>query len=152
VSSNSEPALDAIRARREVRDRLMLQHSIPLLEQLRNMVQEWVDGEFRDLEDLIVQVDCFAPSESASERINRFRIELSRIRSRHLPKALKDLDELIAYIKKQEFASVEEATRKLGQKVRPILSVVFELARARDRLDGMADMIQIPPPPPRGSR
>ena len=33
----------------------MLQHSIPLMEQLRNMVQEWIDGEFRDLEDLIGQ-------------------------------------------------------------------------------------------------
>jgi hypothetical protein len=25
------------------------------MEQLRNMVQEWIDGEFRDLEDLIGQ-------------------------------------------------------------------------------------------------
>lgn len=146
MATDSEPALEAIKARREVRDRDMLEHSVPLMENLRSMVQGWVDGEFRDLEDLIVRVDSYAPSESASDRINRFRIELAQIRSERLPKALKDLDGLIEYIKRQEFKTVEEAMRMLGQKIRPILSVLFELGRARDRLDGMADMIEIPLP------
>jgi hypothetical protein len=148
MSRDMEPALEAIRARREVRDRMTLQHSIPLMEQLRNMVQEWIDGEFKDLEDLIGQVDSFAPSESASNRINKYRIELSQIRSAQLPNAIRDLNELIDYVKKQEFESVEEATRLLGQKISSILSVISGLGRARDRLDGMADMIQIPLPTP----
>jgi hypothetical protein len=144
--SSSEAALEAIRARRETRDRLMLQHSLPLLEQLKNMVQEWIDGEFTDLEDLISQVDCFAARDSASERINRYRIELAQIRNEQLPKALRELNELIDYIKAQSFSSAEEATRTLQSKINPILSVVFALSRSRDRLDGMADMIQTPRP------
>jgi hypothetical protein len=146
--SSPDTTLEAIRQRRETRDRLVLQHSIPLLEHLKNMVQDWIDGEFRDLEDLILQVDYFASRDSASDRINRFRVELSQIRSDKLPKATKELDELIDYIKSKSFESAEETARLLGRKIQPIISVVFELTRARDRLDGMADMIQIPVPTP----
>jgi len=144
--SSSEAILEAIRQRRETRDRLMLQHSIPLVRQLREVVQDWVDGEFRDLEDMIVQLDCSAPRTSASERINRFRVELSKIRSEQLPSALKELDELIEYIQQKKFETAEEATETLKAKVAPILLVVFNLTKARERLDGMADMI--PPPEP----
>ena len=144
--SNSEATLEAIRARRETRDRLILQLSLPILEQLKKIVQEWIDGEFTDLEDLISQVDSFAPRDSASERINRYRIRLSQIRNDQLPKALRELDNLIDYIKTQSFATAEEATQTLKQKINPILSVVFALSRERDNLDGMADMIHIPRP------
>lgn len=58
------------------------------------------------------------------------------------------MNELVDYVKKQEFGSVEEAARALGQKIGPIVSVVSEPANARDGFDGMADLIQLPPLPP----
>lgn len=142
--SDSEVILEAIRQRRETRDRIMLQNLIPILNQLRQTVDTWIDGEFKDLEDEISHVDNFAPSDGASERINRFRMELGRIRNEELPEALRELDELIEYIKEQKFKSAEEATDILDKKVRPVISVVFSLSTARDRLDGMADMIPLP--------
>jgi len=64
-----------------------------------------------------------------------------------LPKALKELDELIECIQQQKFESAEEATKILKDKTAPIISVVFNLSGARERLDGMADMIiELPSP------
>ena len=146
--SDSEAILEAIKQRRETRDRIMLQNLMPILNQLRQTVDTWIDGEFKDLEDEISHVDNFAVRDSASERINRFMTELRQIRNVQLPKALKDLDELINFIKEQKFESAEEATKILREKVSPIVSIIFNLSGARERLDGMAEMIYIPPPPP----
>jgi len=101
--SNSEAILEAIKAKRETRDRIMLQNFMPILNQLRKTVDTWVDEEFKDLEDEISHVDNFAPTDSASERINRFRIEVTKIRNEQLPKALKDLDKLIDFLKQPKF-------------------------------------------------
>lgn len=144
VLSNSDIILDAIRQRRETRDRIMLQNLIPILGQLRQTVDTWIDGEFKDLEDEISHVHSFASRDSASKRINRFRKELSQIRNDQLPNALRELDELIEYIKQQKFKSAEEATTMLQKKLAPIISVIFNLSKARERLDGMADMIPLP--------
>ena len=144
VLSGSEEILEVIRARRETRDRLMLQELIPMLNELRRVVNTWIDGEFTDLEDEISHIDNFAPRDSASERINRFRIELGQIRNDQLPKALKELDDLIEYIQKQKFKTAEEANETLRSKINPIISLLFNLSRARERLDGMADMIPLP--------
>jgi hypothetical protein len=46
--SNPETILEAIKRSREVRDRIMLQNAIPVLDSLRNMVNTWIDDEFRD--------------------------------------------------------------------------------------------------------
>ena len=148
MMSNSEAILRVIKERRETRDRLMIESLIPLLTPLRKILDNWVDGEFKDLEDEISHVHDFAPRDSASERINRFRIEVEKIRNGQLPNALKELDELIKYINQKKFKSAEEATRILQEKIAPIISVVFNLTTARERLDGMADMIYLPPPPP----
>jgi len=144
--SSSEAILEAIRQRRETRDRVMLQNLLPVLEQLRIMVNTWVDEEFTDLEEEISHVDNFSPRDSASERIGRFRTELNKIRNDQLPKALRELEELIEYIKQQKFKSAEEATKILEKKIWPILTVVYNLTKAREKLDGMADMIPLPPP------
>jgi len=146
--SDSEAILNAIRQRRETRDRIMLQNLLPILDQLRKTVDTWIDGEFADLEEEISHVDDFAPRDTATRRINRFRAEIGQIRNNELPKALRELDELIEYIKQQKYKSAEEATEILEKKIMPILAVIFNLSTARDRLDGMADMISIPPPPP----
>jgi len=151
IMSESEAILEAIRQRRETRDRLMLQNLIPILDQLRTTVDTWVDEEFKDLEEEISHVDGFAPRDSASERISRFRVEVSNIRNVKLPKALKQLDELLDFIKRGKFKSAKEAMNMLKQKLAPILLVAFNLSEARERLDGMADMIpiiQLPPRPP----
>jgi glutamyl-tRNA reductase len=142
--SNSETILEGIRQRRETRDRLLFQHSIPILEQLRNVVNSWVDGEFHDLEDELSHVDDFAVRDRASETISRFRTNITRIRNEELPQALKDLDELIEFIKEQKYESAQHATQTLSEKIRPILSVIFSLTSARNHLDSMADMIPIP--------
>jgi len=142
--SSSEAILEIIKQRREVRDRLMLQNLLPILSELRRIVNTWVDGEFKDLEEEVSHVDSFATRDSASRRISRFLKELRKIRNNQLPKALKELDELIKYIKQQKFESAEEATEMLNKKVSPIISVVFNLSRARERLDSMADMITLP--------
>lgn len=142
--SSSEAILDAIRQRRETRDRIMLQNLIPILNQLRQTVDTWIDGEFTDLEDEISHVDNFAPRDSASERIDRFRRDLYQIRNDKLPKALKQLDDLIDYIKQQKFETAEEAIKVLRNKITPIVFIVFGLGRARERLDSMADMIPVP--------
>ena len=145
--SGSEVILEAIKARRETRDRIMLQNLLPILDQLRKTVDTQIDGEFKDLEDEISHVHDFALRDSASERINKFRIEVERIRNDQLPKALKELDELIECIQQQKFESAEEATKILKDKTAPIISVVFNLSGARERLDGMADMIiELPSP------
>jgi hypothetical protein len=146
MMSNSEVMLEAVRQRRETRDRIMLQNLIPILNQLRQTVDTWIDGEFKDLEEEISHVDTFAPRDSASRRIDRFRGELRQIRNDHLPQALKELDQLIDFIEKQKFKSAEEAMELFNTKVSPILSVVFNLGKARERVDGMADMIPMPPP------
>jgi len=143
MTSTSESILEAIKARRETRDRIMLQNLMPILNQLRTTVDTWIDGEFKDLEDEITHVDNFAPRDSASERVSRFRMELIKIRNDELPKALKELDKLIEYIEQGKFDSVEEATGLLRTKIIPILVVVFGLSKARERLDGMADMIPV---------
>ena len=140
---DSEATLEAIRQRRETRDRIMLQNLLPILNQLRVTVDTWIDSEFKDLEDEISHVDNFAPRDSASERIDRFRRELREIRNDKLPKALKQLDELINSIKQQKIESAEEATAMLRKDIPPILFVIFSLGKARERLDGMADMIPI---------
>lgn len=142
--SNSEAILEAIQQRRETRDRLLFQHSIPVLEQLRNVVNSWIDGEFHDLEDELLHVDDFAVRDKASERIARFRTDITRIRNGELPQALKDLDELVEFIKGQKFESAQHATKMLTQKTSPIISVIFNLLYARYNLDSMADMILIP--------
>jgi len=139
--SNSEAILEAIKAKRETRDRIMLQNFMPILNQLRKTVDTWVDEEFKDLEDEISHVDNFAPTDSASERINRFRIEVTKIRNEQLPKALKDLDKLIDFLKQPKFESAEKAINMLREKLTPIVSIIFSLNNARERLDGMADMI-----------
>jgi hypothetical protein len=122
----------------------MLQNAIPVLDQLRNMVNTWIDDEFKDFEDEIEQVDCSAPRESATERIERFRIEINQIRNQQLPQAMTELNSLIEQIKQQSFKSAEEAIQMLKEKVPPILIVMWSLIKARERLDGMADMIPIP--------
>jgi len=141
--SNSEAILEAIRQRRETRDRLLFQHSIPILEQLRNVVNSWIDGEFHDLEDELSHVDDFTVRDRASERISRFRTDITRIRNEELPQALKNLDELIEFIKGQKYESAQHATQTLSKKISPILSVIFGLASARNNLDSMADMIPV---------
>ena len=67
-----------------------------------------------------------------------------------LPKALVELDELISYIEQMKFQSSEKATEVLKEKISPILSVAFDLHNARERLDGMAEMVILPPEPPQG--
>jgi len=64
--SGSEAILEGIRQRREERDRIMLQNLIPILSQLRQTVDTWVDGEFRDLEAEVSHVDGFVVRDSAS--------------------------------------------------------------------------------------
>jgi len=146
--SDSEVMLEAIRQRRETRDRIMLQNLIPILNQLRQTVDTWIDGEFKDLEEQISQVDNFAVRDRASERISRFRTEITQIRNDELPKALKQLDELIDFIKEGKFESAKEAVDMLKDNLEPILSIAFDLNQARERLDGMADMIPIIELPP----
>ena len=141
--SDSEAILEGIRQRRETRDRIMLQNLIPILNQLRKTVDTWIDEEFRDLEDEISHVDSFAVRDSASQRISRFRTEITQIRNDELPKALKQLDELIDFIKEGKFESAKEAVDMLKKNLRPILSIAFHLNQARERLDGMADMIPV---------
>jgi hypothetical protein len=142
--SNPEAVLESIWQRRETRDRLLLQHSIPILEQLRNVVHSWIDGEFKDLEDELSNVDEFTVRDRASERIGKFRTQLTKIRNEELPSAMRELEELIGIIKKQEFESAHQATEILSKKINPIVSVIFNLSSARDKLDGMADMIPLP--------
>lgn len=148
--SDSETSLEGIRQRRKTRDRVMLQGLIPVLDQLRQTVNTWIDEEFKDIEEEILHVDSFARRDSASERISRFQTEVASIHNDELPKALKQLDELIDFIKKGKFKSAKKAMDMLKQKLGPILKVAFDLINARERLDGMADMIpiiEIPPPP-----
>jgi hypothetical protein len=142
--SSPDAVLEAIKRSRETRDRIMLQNAIPLLNQLRIMVNTWVDDEFKDFENEIEQVDCSAPRESATERINRFRMELNTIRNQQLPQALRELDSLIELINQQRFETAEDAIEMLKEKMPPILIVMFNLTKARERLDGMADMIPLP--------
>jgi hypothetical protein len=59
---------------------------------------------------------------------------------------LKELDKLIEYIKEKKFKSAEEATNMLQRKLNPLLRVIYNLVKARDRLEGMAVMIPMPPP------
>jgi len=150
--SSPDAFLEAIKRSRETRDRIMLQNAIPVLNQLRIMVNTWVDDEFKDFEDEIKQVDCSAPRESATERIKRFRIELNTIRNEQLPQALRELDNLIELINQHRFETAEDAIEMLKEKVPPILIVMFNLTKARERLDGMADMIYVPPPEPQSRR
>jgi len=133
--------MEAIRQRREARDRIMLQDAIPVLDNLRNMVNRWVEDEFRDSEDEIEQVDDSAPRQAATERINRFRTELATIRNEQLHDAMIGLDELIESIKQKKFDTVDSAITMLVQKVPPILRVIWNLFQARQNLDSMADMI-----------
>jgi len=144
--SNPEAILEGIKRSRELRDRIMLQNAIPVLDNLKNMVNTWIDDEFKDFEEEIEQVDCSAPRESASERIDRFRIEINLIRNEQLPQAMKELDSLVEDIKQQNFKSAEDAIDLLKEKIPPILIVMWNLFKARERLDGMADMIPIPEP------
>jgi len=44
-------------------------------------------------------------------------------------------------IKQQNFKSAEEAITMMKEKVPPILIVMWNLLKARERLDGMAEMI-----------
>ena len=69
--SDSEAILEGIRYRRETRDRIMLQNLLPILNQLRQTVDTWIDYEFRDLEDEISHLDSFAVGDNASKRISR---------------------------------------------------------------------------------
>lgn len=149
IMSSSEAILEAIRQRRETRDMLMFEQLVPILSDLRRIVNTWIEGEFRDLEEEVSHVDSFAIRDSASERISRFIGELSEIRNNRLPNALRQLDELIESIKQQKFQSSEEATDMLKEKVNPVISLIFSLSNARERLDGMADMIPLPPLPSR---
>lgn len=142
--SSPDAILEAIKRSRETRDRVMLQNAIPVLDQLRNMVNTWIDDEFKDFEDEIEQVDCSAPRYSATERIERFRIEINQIHNQQLPQAMTELNSLIEQIKQQSFKSAEEAIQMLKEKMPPILIVMWNLIKARERLDGMADMIPIP--------
>jgi len=110
-----------------------------------------IDDEFKDLEDEISHLDNVAPTDNASRRIDRYRKDLTKIRNDQLPRALKQLEELINYIKQQKFESSDEATEMLKKKVTPIVAVLFNLNKARERLDGMADMIILPlTPTPEG--
>ncbi len=122
----------------------MLQNAIPVLDNLRNMVNTWIDDEFKDFTEEIEQVDCSVPRESASKRIDRFRVEINQIHNKELPQAMKELDCLIEDIKQQNFKSAEDAIEMLKAKIPPILIVMWNLFKARERLDGMADMIPIP--------
>lgn len=138
--SSPEAIMEAIKQRREARDRIMLQDAIPVLDNLKNMVNRWVDDEFKDFEDEIEQVDDSAPREAAIERISRFRTELATIRNEQLHDALIGLDELVESIK-QKFDTADSAIAMLVQKVPPILRVMWNLFKARENLDSMADMI-----------
>jgi chromosome segregation ATPase len=144
--STPETILEAIKRSREQRDTIMLQDAIPVLEQLRNMVKRWIDHEFKDFEEEIRQVDHSAPRQSAIDRIEKFRTEIEQIRTEQLPSATKELDSLVEEIKQQSFNTVEDAIEKLKQKIPPILVVMWNLIKARERLDGMAEMIPIPKP------
>ena len=144
--SSPEAILEAIKRSREVRDRIMLQNAIPVLDNLRNMVNTWIDSEFKDFTEEIEQVDCSSPRESASERINRFRVEINQIHNDQLPQAMRELDCLIEDIKQRNFKSEEDTIEMLKAKISPILIVMWNLFKARERLDGMADMIPITTP------
>ena len=144
--STPETTLEAIKRSREVRDRIMLQNLIPVLDSLRTMVNTWIDDEFKDFTEEIEQVDCSAPRESASERIDKFRLEINQISGEQLPQAMKELDCLIDEIKEKKFKTADDAIEMLKAKVPPILVVMWNLFKARERLDGMADMISIPAP------
>jgi hypothetical protein len=144
--STIETVLEAIKRSREQRDTLMLQNAIPVLEQLRHMVNTWINLEFKDFEEEIKEVDCSAPRESAIERITRFKAEMNQIHNEQLPLALKELDSLVEEIKQHTFKTAEDSIAELKEKATPILVVMWNLIKARERLDGMADMIPIPEP------
>jgi hypothetical protein len=142
--SEREAILDAIRERRGTRDRIMFENLIiPTVNNLRQTVDSWVDGEFKDLEDEISHVDNFAPTDSATKRLDGFRKELLEIRNNQLPKASKQLDDLVEYIKQQKYESVSQIISMLNEKLTPILIVMSNLIKARERLDGMAEMIPL---------
>jgi len=124
----------------------MLQNAVPVLEQLRQMVNTWIDHEFKDFEEEMKEVDCSAPRQSAIARIERFKTEINQIRNEQLPSAMKELNSLIDEIKQHSFKTAEESIEKLKQKAPPILIVMWNLIKARERLDGMADMIPVPEP------
>jgi hypothetical protein len=144
--STIETVLEAIKRSREQRDTLMLQNAIPVLEQLRHMVNTWINLEFKDFEEEIKEVDCSAPRESAIERITRLKAEMNQIHNEQLPLALKELDSLVEEIKQHTFKTAEDSIAELKEKATPILVVMWNLIKARERLDGMADMIPIPEP------
>ena len=141
-----EIVLESIKRSREERDTIMLQNAIPVLEQLKHMVSTWIDYEFKDFDEEMKQVDCSAPTQSAISRIQRFRIEVDQIRNEQLPGAMKELNSLIDEIKQHSFRTAEDSIEKLKQSAPPILVVMWNLIKARERLDGMADMIPIPEP------
>jgi hypothetical protein len=142
--SEREAILDAIRERRGTRDRIMFENLIiPTVNNLRQTVDSWVDGEFKDLEDEISYVDNFAPTDSATKRLDGFRKELLEIRNNQLSKASKQLDDLVEYIKQQKYESVSQIISMLNEKLTPILIVMSNLIKARERLDGMAEMIPL---------
>jgi len=143
--SNLETILDRIKAGRETRDRILFQNILMAsIKQLRLNLDTWVDEEFRDLDNEIGRIDRSAVTRSASERIARVRTDLSHIRSEDLPNSLKQLDELIAYIEKQEYASGEEFMNMVKHKLESIVSVIINVYGIRSLLDGMADMIPLP--------
>jgi hypothetical protein len=141
-----ETILESIKRSREERDTIMLQNAVPVLEQLRQMVNTWIDHEFKDFEEEMKEVDCSAPRQSAIARIERFKTEINQIRNEQLPSAMKELNSLIDEIKQHSFKTAEESIEKLKQKAPPILIVMWNLIKARERLDGMADMIPVPEP------
>jgi hypothetical protein len=142
--SASETLLDSIRERREIRDRILFRNILmSAIKQLRQTLDTWVDAEFHDLDSEIELIDRFA-TRSASERISNFKTQLSHIQNEDLPSALKQLDELIGYIEKQEYTSTEEFMNMVKHKLESIVSVIVNVYGIRPLLDGMADMIPLP--------
>lgn len=145
--SNLETTSDRIKAGRETRDRILFQNILMAsIKQLRQNLDTWVDEEFHDLDNEIDLIDRSAVTRSASERIAKFRTDLIHIRNEDLPNALKQLDELITYIEKQEYVSGEEFMNAVKDKLGFIVSVIINVYGIRSILDGMADMIPMPIP------
>jgi len=117
---------------------------VPTLNQLRQTVDSWIDEEFKDLENEISYVDSFAPTDEATTRIDGFGKEIAKIQNEELPRALRQLDYLIEYIKQQKYESAEDFAKKLFDNAAPIFSVMSSLVKTREKLDSMADMISVP--------
>lgn len=125
---------------RENRDHMMLEQLLPILIQFHQVMDVWMSAEFKGLEGEILHVESLCRSETSKKRIDALKIELKQIKEDHAATALQRFDELIDSIKRGRFKSPEEATAMLEERFAPVLSLIFSLRKARERLDLMSDM------------